>query len=62
MYYYQEEYPDYLTNDNIFDDLKYLWNKQIFIKQTVQNIVNTIRGIPSTSFDDYGIWGNGVVF
>lgn len=50
------QYPYYLTNDNVFDDVYYLFNKEIFLNYTIGNIVRTKRGVLTTNFDDYSSW------
>ena len=50
------QYPYYLTNDNLFDDVNYLCNKEIFLYNTIGNVMGTIKGRKSTNFDDYSSW------
>lgn len=49
------EYPEYLYNDEWWDDLPYVWNIDIFVKYCIPmlkgRITNGIAGI--TSFDEY---------
>ena len=49
------EYPDYLTNRNPFDDVKYLVNKDVLINYTLPVFAKLIKGEPGghTSFDVY---------
>ena len=49
------EYPDYLTNANPFDDVKYLLNKDVIINYTLPSLIKYIKGEPGghTSFDVY---------
>lgn len=53
------DYPDYLYNDNPFDDVKYLLNKKLFFLHTLPVFENTKAGLETTSFDDYSAWGDG---
>lgn len=46
-------YPDYLLNDNVWDDVYYLLNGQILIKDTLPEIVRTVKGIPAEDLDMY---------
>ena len=51
-------YPTYLYDNNIFNDYKYLWNKEILIKGVAINLLYTILRKKSTSFDKYSSWRN----
>lgn len=50
------QYPYYLTNNNVFDDVYYLFNKEVFLNYTIGNIIRTKKGVPTTNFDDYSNW------
>lgn len=50
----REEYPEYLYDDKLWNDVNYLYNKDIFWKHTVGSLIRTIKGIPMGTFDDYG--------
>ena len=47
------EFPEYMTNDTIYDDVHYFLNKTIIYNDTLKMIFNTISGKEPTSFDDY---------
>ncbi len=49
------EYPEYLTNDNPFDDVKYLLNKDVVLSYVLPLMVRYVRGVPGghTDFDTY---------
>lgn len=49
------EYPEYLTNSNPFDDVKYLLNRDAIVTYTIPMILGYIRGEEGghTSFDAY---------
>lgn len=51
-----DSYPDYLYDDNPFNDLEYVFNKDILYHGVLPNIIKTITGEPSTSFDEYSSW------
>ncbi len=51
-----ESYPEYLYDDNPFNDLNYIWNKDIFMYGTLHNIRATLTGEASTTFDEYASW------
>ena len=57
------QYPVYLYNDNMLDDVKYIFNKDV-IKIAAKMIKNTIKnkngGI--TSFDEYANWNDDYKF
>ena len=49
------DYAEYLTNDNFFDDTKYLLNKEVF-GRAAEVIIYTLSGKESTTFDEYANW------
>lgn len=49
-------YPYYITNDDLFDDVNYIYNKDVFLKYIVKDLINTLLEKPSTNFDDYTSW------
>ena len=46
-------YPEYMTNENVFDDVNYFLNKTIIYGDTLKMILNTLLHKESTSFDAY---------
>lgn len=50
------DYPLYLYDDNPFNDVEYLLNREIFWKNTLEVPVHTQKGLPTTSFDEYSSW------
>lgn len=50
------EYPTYLYDENPFNDVKYLLNKEVLCSDTLGVLEYTARGETTTSFDDYGSW------
>lgn len=50
-------YPRYLYNYNIFDDVKYILNKDNLI-----NSISYLKNKHSTTFDEYSNWGNKYKF
>lgn len=54
----QFDYPEYLTNDNILDDVKYLFNKSVFWQNLVPVLNATHKGQTGTTFDDYANWND----
>ncbi len=56
------EYPTYLYNDRLFDDLNYLLNKSIFLDYTWNVLKYTKEGNKTTSFDEYSNWNDDFQF
>ncbi len=54
--------PDYLYNNNFFDDVKYVLNKDIMINSSVAVLSYTRAGNITTSFDTYSNWNNSCSF
>lgn len=50
------EFPTYLYDDNVFNDVKYLLNKDILFSDTLEVLMFTRRGEQTTSFDEYSSW------
>ncbi len=48
-----EEYPEYLLDDIWWNDTSYLYNKEIWWKDVLPEIVRTVQGQPADRFDDY---------
>ena len=55
MYY--SDLPDYLYNDSVFDDYKYLLSKD-YLALSIKCLINTIQKKKPTSFDEYSYWGD----
>ena len=51
-----EEYPDYLYDNDPFNDVSYLFNKAILYHGVLPNIAMTLSGQPSTTMDEYSSW------
>lgn len=52
-----DSYPEYLYDNNIFNDYKYLLNKEIIIKGLGRIIVSTLKK-EEINFDQYSSWRN----
>lgn len=48
-----EEYPDYLYDNILWNDVNYLYNKEILCNDVISEIVRTIRNEPADQFDNY---------
>lgn len=48
--------PEYLYDDKWFNDVNYVLNKTILYRGTCYNILYTLLGNESTTFDDYSSW------
>lgn len=51
-----DQYPDYLYDDNILNDVNYVLNKEIFLDSTLPVIRYNMLGKETTSMDDYSFW------
>lgn len=54
-----KEYPEYLYDQNIFNDVSYVWNKEILVSGLLTNILMTLQGEETTTFDEYASWDVG---
>lgn len=54
-----DEYPTYLYNNSLFDDVNYVLNKVILCEQTRSVIKYTQTGNETTNFDEYVNWSSG---
>ena len=55
--YSKKDYPDYLYDNNIYNDYKYLLNKN-----AIANAIATLLNFEKTSFDSYASWNNKYIF
>lgn len=56
------KYPYYLLDNNIFNDVKYVWNKAV-LSDSWKIINHKINAqVPIASFDEYGNWSKWFVF
>lgn len=62
MRYEEEKYPRYLYDDILYNDVSYLFNKDILLKETWNAIASTFRGETTTDFDAYANWQDKCVF
>ena len=59
MYQPAEDYPTYLYDHNIFNDVKYLWNRDVVFKWDLGMILDSLEASSEggmTSFDEYGLF------
>lgn len=54
-----KEYPEYLYDQNIFNDVSYVWNKEILVSGLLTNVLMTLQGEETTTFDEYASWDVG---
>ena len=54
-----KEYPEYLYDKNLLNDVSYVWNKEILASGLLTNLLMTIRGEEDTTFDEYASWDVG---
>lgn len=55
------KYPEYMYNTNIFDDVNYIYNKDVIIN-SLRIIQNSKYGAVTTSFDEYANWNDAFCF
>lgn len=51
-----ENLPTYLYDNNLLNDVNYIFNKDVLYHGTTINIANSILGRDSTSMDEYATW------
>lgn len=56
------DYPEYLYDDNPFNDTNYLFNKDILLGDAYQTVMMTLKHTPHTTFDEYSNWNNTSTF
>lgn len=49
-----EQYPTYLTDNYLLNDVNYLFNKQAFVTGSLRVLMHTLQKNKTTSFDEYG--------
>lgn len=57
-----DDYPDYLYDDNLFNDVNYVLNKTVLFEDLWPVLRNTLSGTDGTSFDEYGNWNALMTF
>ena len=50
------DYPIYLYDDLLYNDVNYVLNKTVFFNSAIQTIEKSIDKKKSTTFDDYSAW------
>lgn len=52
------DYPEYLYNNNPFDDVEYVFNKDVILRRCMRMLVDRMTGREGgvTSFDEYSNW------
>lgn len=56
------DYPEYLYDDNVFNDYKYILNKKLIINSLSQMLINTINKTDNLDFDRYSNWSNSYLY
>lgn len=56
------DYPDYLYDDNIFNDVKYLFNKSVWSNEVLPVLYNTQHDIKITNFDEAYNWSDDFIY
>ena len=55
-YHNYEDYPTYLYDNNPFNDVEYILNKDVFYKGILADLERTIKGEPTETLDSYSSW------
>lgn len=50
------EYPEYLYDDNPFNDVSYIFNKTIWYEGVLPNLLMTVMGKERDTLDEYSAW------
>lgn len=48
--------PEYMYDDELINDVNYIFNKAVLYRGTMYNLAMTILQIDNTSFDEYSAW------
>lgn len=48
-----DEYPEYLYDDSLWNDVYYIFNGDILCRKTIPAMIRTLKGEPAKSFDFY---------
>jgi len=56
------EYPEYLYDDSLLNDVSYLLNIEILLNHTVKVLQYTLAGQETTNFDEYSFWADDFEF
>lgn len=63
MSYDKDLYPEYLYDNNIFNDVKYIFDKQVLTQSVIGDVLLfTKDGNITTNFDDYSSWSKMYLF
>lgn len=52
--------PEYLYDENPFNDVQYVLNKEILLEATADTLRRTAQGLPSMDFDTYQFWDDAM--
>lgn len=58
MNYESDMYPGYLYDWKLYNDVSYVFNKQVLFSDTARVFAYTDAGIPNTTFDEYSNWSD----
>lgn len=56
--YELDSYPTYLYDNILYNDVKYIFNKEVLLNNTFKVLNYTLDGNTTTSFDDYSSWAS----
>ncbi len=50
------DYPYYLYDELLYNDVNYIFNKSVLFDYTIPTIINSVNKEKSTTFDEYSAW------
>lgn len=56
------EYPEYLYDDSVWNDVSYVFNKEVLFRYTAKVLQYTLAGNRTTDFDAYSYWADDLPF
>lgn len=62
MRYERDKYPVYLYDENVLNDVNYIFNKEVILGGIYKVLDYTKKGMETTSFDEYSNWMNRAEF
>lgn len=54
-----DDYPEFLYDENYWNDVSYFWNKTLLFEGLISNLLLTLQQEESTTFDEYTSWEVG---
>lgn len=51
-----DDYPEYMYDNNPWNDIRYLLNKNILFHETLYSLIATLKNEKTTTFDEFSSW------